>query len=401
MTGIARHRLARCGLGALVVAAAGVALLAATPRPSLTPSGGYSTAVLDRDGALLRLHLARDERYRLRTPLEDMSSHVVQATLLYEDRHFARHPGVNPVALTRAAWQTYVGGDRPVGASTITMQVARLRFGLRTRTVTGKLAQIARALQLEWHYSKDEILEAYLNLAPYGGNVEGIGAAARVYFDKPASELSLREALALAVVPQNPVARHPERAASNALNAARARLAARWREQHGMTTEQAAQVRLPLTVRASTALPFRAPHESQRARFRPASPQVRLTLDGRVQRLARGVVSRYLERASHRGLGNAAVLVVDHLSMDVLAAVGSADFFNDNIQGQVDGTRAKRSPGSTLKPLLYAAALDDGLIHPMSLMKDTPVRYAAYAPENFDRGFMGPITATDALNLSR
>ena len=174
-----------CAMFALVTlcgAVIGVVLLGASAKPSLDPAGGYSVAVLDRDGALLRLHLAGDERYRLYTPLSDIAPDAVRATLLYEDRHFRRHPGVNPVALVRAAWQTYVAGDRPVGASTITMQLARLRFGLRTRSVSGKLVQVARALQFEWHYSKDEILEAYLNVAPYGGNVEGIGAAARVYF---------------------------------------------------------------------------------------------------------------------------------------------------------------------------------------------------------------------------
>ena len=218
--------------------------------------------------------------------------------------------------------------------------------------------------------------------------------------NKTPGELSLAEALALAVVPQNPVARHPGREARGALDAARERLADRFALRHGLTPEARARVALPLAARAPRQLPFHAPHTAQRARGQSASAE-RTTLDLKTQHKTEEVVARYLQRAGHRGLDNASVLVVDHRSMDVLAAVGSAGFFNARVQGQVDGTRAKRSPGSTLKPLLYAMALDDGLIHPMSLLKDAPIRYAAYAPENFDRGFLGPVTATDALNLSR
>lgn len=372
--------------------------------PPLHPVAGYSHAVLDRDGQLLRLSLAADERYRLYVPLEDIAPTVIDATLLYEDRYFRRHVGINPIALLRAAWTTYVVRERPVGASTITMQLARLRYQLDTRSIRGKLRQMAIALQLERHYSKDDILEAYLNLAPYGGNVEGVGTAARVYFDKPASRLSVAEALTLAVVPQHPLQRNPARGPdSQALMAARGRLADLWVARHALSEAQRVALALPQNVHHPRELPFHAPHFSSRV-ARAASPDqnaTTTTLHQPLQRQLEQQIARHLARLRSRGVNNASAMLLDYRSMEVLAAVGSADFFDAELAGQVDGTRAKRSPGSTLKPFVYGLAMDQGLIHPRSLLKDAPVRYAAYAPENFDRGFMGPVSATEALIYSR
>ena len=170
------------------------------PKPALYGDIPFSTLVTDREGRPLKLVPADDGRYRLFTELDEIAPVAQEATLRYEDRGFYRHPGVDPLALARAAWTTYVRRTRVVGGSTITMQLARLRFDLDTRSVFGKLVQSARALQLERHYGKAEILQAYLNLAPYGGSIEGIGTASRIYFDKPANALSLGEALALAGV---------------------------------------------------------------------------------------------------------------------------------------------------------------------------------------------------------
>ena len=326
-----------------------------------------------------------------------------QATLLYEDRRFHRHPGVDPLALLRAAWTTYGRRERVVGASTITMQLARLRFGLYTRSVAGKLAQAARALQIERHYDKSEILQAYLNLAPYGGAILGIGTASRIYFDKPASALSFGEALALAVIPQNPSARFPATAQGRAnLLAARERLLAAWRRRAPTGEDEAAVAALLApTFRSPSALPFRAPHFVRDHVPRLAEPTLRATLDWRLQARLEQRVRRHVQGRARQGIRNAAALLVDHRSMDVLALAGSADFFNDAIAGQVNGVRAPRSPGSTLKPMLYALAMDAGLIHPMTLLADAPRRYAGYAPENFDRGFLGPVFARDALARSR
>lgn len=393
----------KVAVGIAVILAAALLALFLSPKPSLYGEATFSAAVTDRSGQLLRLALGDDDRYRLKLPLDDIAPAAIDATLLYEDRYFHAHPGVNPAALLRAAWSTYVVRDRVMGASTITMQLARLRFDLDTRSIPGKLAQIARAVQLERHYDKDEILEAYLNLAPYGGNIEGIGAASLIYFDKPAAELTTTEAFALAVIPQNPVQRNPSRPDGHAaMQQARARLLDVWAKEQPTGPELRAQFAMPLAARAPDELPFRAPHASRALlEERDREGIVASTIDLDEQTLLEEHLQRYVERRRSSGIRNASALLVDHRTMEVRAAVGSADFLDASIDGQVDGTRAKRSPGSTLKPFVYGLALDDGLIHPGSLLKDAPTRFAAYTPENFDRGFMGPIKAKEALIYSR
>lgn len=384
---------------ALLLAAA----WAAVPKPDLYEGVGFSTLVTDRNGRPLKLRLADDGRYRLFAPLDDMAEAAREATLLYEDRRFFRHPGVDPLALGRAAWTTYVRRTRPVGGSTITMQLARMRFDLDTRSPIGKLIQSARAVQLERHYSKAEILEAYLNLAPYGGSVEGIATASRIYFDKPVSALDLGEALALAVIPQNPAARFPVAAPGLAnLRAARDRLLAAWQAAHAAGDEEAlARAELFPVFRSPASLPDRAPHFVRDRVPRDSRPAIRTTLDLDLQDLVERRIREHVDQRRRDGIENAAVVLLDHRRMEVLAFAGSADFGDGAIAGQVNGVLARRSPGSTLKPLLYGLALDEGLIHPMTLLEDAPRRYAAYAPENFDRGFMGPVFARDALIHSR
>lgn len=388
-----KRLLRRCSLGVLIIA---LLVWIVCPRPDLYGDTAFSAAVTDRDDKLMRLGLADDERYRLQTSFDDIPSALIDATLAYEDRYFYWHPGVNPIAIARAAWSSFVVRHRKMGASTISMQLARLRFSLNTRTASGKLEQVLRALQLERHYSKNALLSAYLNLAPYGGNIEGVGAAARIYFDKSVSELNALEAATLAVIPQNPNARFPETHAGRAaVLAARARLLA-------SADEKAAVDGLPVAVRSRRQLPFMAPHltthilsGSSKSGVLPSTVNASLQID------LESHVQRYIKRMRHRGLDNASALLIDHRSMEVLASVGSANFNDASIHGQVDGTRAQRSPGSALKPFIYGLALDRGLIHPLSLLKDTPVRFRHYAPENFDRGFRGPLSARDALIYSR
>lgn len=384
----------------LTVGVAAVLLLALLPKPPLYSGVTFSSAIVSRDGELLRLTLAADDRYRLRTPLGSIAPSAVDATLLYEDRHFRQHPGFNPFAIVRAGWSTWVSGERSMGASTITMQLARIRFRIDSSSVAGKLLQIGRAIQLERHYSKTDILEAYLNLAPYGGNVEGIATASQVYFGKPATELSVAEALSLAVIPQNPVARNPVDARPEWYEA-RQRLLQQWQHAYGLDKETAQQFDLPLAVRSPSMLPFVAPHLVQHIAQQQPGERVATTIDLGLQRLLRETVQGYVARRQSSAMHNASAMLLDTETMQVLARVGSADFFDDAIEGQVDGTRARRSPGSTLKPFVYGMALDRGLIHPMSLLKDAPRRFAAYTPENFDRGFLGPVTAQDALVYSR
>jgi penicillin-binding protein 1C len=393
----------------IALGAAGALLLAwlLVPRPPLREGLGFSRAVFDRDGRLLRLTAAPDQRFRLWVPLARISPRLVEATLLHEDRWFWVHPGVNPVSLARGGLRTYLGGGRRVGGSTLTMQLARIRYGLDTRSVGGKLLQVLKALQLERHYAKQELLEAYLNLAPYGRNVEGAGAASLVYFDKEAGRLSLVEALALAVVPQNPGRRVPGDPAGDQ-ERARAALARRWRAVH--PGEPAADAGLaagpearpaPMAARAPEALPFLAPHFVDGVLASGAEGAVVTTLDLRLQRLLERTVHAEVARGRPVGIDNAAALLLDWRSMEVLAAVGSAGFFDARIDGQVDGTRARRSPGSALKPFVYGLALDQGLIHPRTILKDSPTRFRGYDPENFDGQFFGPIAAGEALVRSR
>ncbi len=405
----------RWSLRALTMTAATAVVIAAVaywPHAPLASMQPHSMAVRDQHGVLLRLTLARDDRYRIWTPLDEIAPAVIDAVQLQEDQWFRWHPGFNPISLIRGAWISYVvRGDRQ-GGSTLTMQLARLLWRLDTRSPVGKLKQILRAVQLELYYSKDEILEAYLNYAPYGGNVEGVGAASLIYFDKRPRALTLPEALTLAVLPQDPNRRGALHAATSeaaiggALRAARDRLFVRWLGAHPKDDAQRERFALPLQLRSTRALPFLAPHfvdriVAERSLRAPDGADIVATLDVRLQHLIERRVQTYLNRSRRRGLDNAAVMLVDTRDMAVRALLGSADYHDPAIAGQVDGTAAKRSPGSTLKPLIYALAIDQGVLHPATVLRDVPTAFGPFAPENFDGRFVGPITATEALIHSR
>jgi penicillin-binding protein 1C len=383
------------------------ATLALIPHRPLQEWAPQSTAVVDRNGQLLRLALARDERYRLWTPLAEQPPRLIEAVQLQEDQWFRWHPGFNPVSLLRGAWVSYVQGGSPQGGSTLSMQLARLLFRLETRDPLGKLVQIARALQLEAQYSKDEILEAYLNYAPFGGNIEGVGAASLIYFGKPPEHLSLAETLTLAVLPQDPSRRlrHDEHGAATptpGLLAARERLYARWRQRHGSSAAEEAQLDAPLALRSTRALPFEAPHlVDQLLAGNAPVERVQSTLDLDLQRLLHKQVRRYLNRRSRHGLDNAVVMLVDTRDMGVRALIGSANWHDRKIAGQVNGALGRRSPGSTLKPFLYGLAIDQGVLHPASVLRDVPTNFGPFTPENFDGRFNGPLSATEALVRSR
>lgn len=389
--------------GFLLLGAA--ALYIFIPRPALLDGVSFSQAVYDRDGRLLRLTLSVDEKYRLYTHVASISPQLVEAALIHEDKFFFLHPGVNPVALAKGAWQTFVAGGRRVGASTITMQVARMRYGINSRTIAGKLYQIIKAVQIERHYTKQQILEAYLNLLPYGRNIEGAGAASLIYFKKPANQLTVHEALTLAIIPQSPALRAPldETDLSNAeLMDARSALYEKWILAHPEDSSNAEMLKLPMTVRPPSELPFLAPHlvDSVLRKVRSRG-RIATTVDMGLQMLVERKLKGYVERKKRLGINNASAMLVDFRTMDVLAVVGSADFFDDRIFGQVNGTLAKRSPGSALKPFIYALGIDAGIIHPMTMLKDSPSSYGGYNPENFDNEFVGPLKAVDALIRSR
>ena len=372
------------------------------PRPPLSAQIPSSAAVLDKEGRLLRLTVAADQQYRLWTPLEQVSPEFVAALLLHEDRHFYWHPGVNPSSLARAALATYTGGTRQ-GGSTLTMQLARLLYGLNTRTPSGKLRQMVLAVGLEMRYSKRQLLEAHINLIPFGSNVQGIGAASLIYFGKQPNRLALNEALTLVLVPQAPTSRKPRRESEPAqLTAARSRLYVQWLAAHPDARDQAESMSIPLHYRSPGALPFAAPHFTTAILAQNTdSTIVRTTLDLRQQQTVDRVLQNYVREQSRLGIHNAAALLVDSRDSGVRAAVGSARFTDESIFGQVNGTLAKRSPGSALKPFVYALAIDRGLIHPLTVLKDTPTAFGTFSPENFDGRFIGPVSATEALVRSR
>ncbi len=367
------------------------------PKPSLLPPElSFSRLVLDRNGEVIYLTLTSDGKYRLKTQLSDLSPELIAATLEMEDHRFHTHCGADPRALLRGAWGL-VSGQRLGGGSTLTMQLARLRWRLETRSIPGKLTQIFRAIQLERHYSKQEILEAYFTCAPYGGNVEGALAASWRWCGKPAGELTLREAATLSVLPQSPTKRKPRRSENPALAAAQARLMTRMRAIKG---EAPSSLDAEFTLPASP-VPRQAPHFSLRKLREQPDLIVRTTLNLSQQHILEQSLHDFLGRWQAQGLRNASALLVHVPTHETRAYVGSADFWNDKISGQIDGVRAARSPGSALKPFIYGLAFDAGLIQPGTLLDDEPTRFGGYNPENSDRDFLGPISAREALRRSR
>ncbi|SES77158.1 penicillin-binding protein 1C [Thorsellia anophelis] len=396
------------------------------PHPPLSESlasNGLSTVYLDNKGELLRITSAKDQRFRLWTPFNAIPKTFQTAVLLHEDRYFYRHFGFNPVSLARGFVKSYVFNEPLQGGSTITMQLARMHWQLNTRSIKGKLIQIVRAVQLELSYSKNEILEAYLNYAPYGRNIESIGAASLIYFNKPPNQLTLPEILTLAVLPQSPSLRLKDKSGlvGERLVNARNRLYSRWVELYPDDRQYEDFFSLPLKLRQPEQLPFIAPHftdmlklqdtletgkNSQISQYERHQTELNAqfqttTLDKQLQNIIEQQVKAFIARHQMVGIKNASVLLVDTRDMGVKALVGSANYFDTSIHGQVNGTLAKRSPGSTLKPFIYALALDQGILHPATILRDVPIQYGAYSPENYDLKFLGPISATKALNYSR
>jgi len=383
-----------------------VAVLQIFPKRPVSGPPPFSREVYDRNGKLLRLTLTSDDKYRRWVRIQEISPKLIEAVLLQEDRLFFRHPGVNPASLAKAFWHTYASDKKfRMGGSTITMQLARMLYGIDSRTISGKVRQALTAVMLELLYSKNDILEAYLNLVPCGGNIEGFPSASLIYFAKDTAKLTPPEIMTLCVIPKSPARRSLTRGGtSGALEAdkARRRLFERWVVKHPEDAGYRASFPDFSEIRSPASLPFLAPHFADAVlRAKLLGNRLETTLDLGLQKLVERQLADYVGQKRHFGIQNAAALLIDTSVMEVRAMVGSADFHDVKIEGQLNGTLVKRSPGSTLKPFIYALALDQGLVQPMSMLKDTPVSYGGFNPENFDRDFSGPVHAKDALIRSR
>ena len=358
-----------------------------------------SATIVDRNGKLLRAYAMSDGRWRLPVDAKTAVDPAYMKLLLaYEDKRFYAHGGIDPLAIGRAAFQLVSSGRIVSGGSTITMQLARLMEPRRERSVYAKMRQMVRAIELEHKLSKDEILDLYLTLAPFGGNLEGVRAASIAYFGKEPKRLSLAEAALLVALPQSPETRRLDRFPDTA-RAARDRVLDRVVEEGIVSHEDAVQARAVTVPKLRKPMPILAPHSSDAAiAIAKDAPLIRLTLDAGLQKVLEGLAR---DRALALGPNiSIAIIAVDNDSGDVLARVGSPDYFDERRAGQVDMTRAVRSPGSTLKPFIYGLAFEDGFVHPESLIDDRPIRFGSYAPENFDMTFQGTVPVRKALQLS-
>lgn len=368
------------------------------PPPPLAAADDLSVTVLDRDDRLLRAFTTTEGRWRLPAEPDDVDPRYLAILKAFEDRRFDDHHGVDWLALARAGLQMATAGRIVSGGSTLTMQTARLLDGVHERTAGGKFRQIVRALQLERQLDKRAVLRLYLRLAPFGGNIEGVRAASLAYFGKEPRRLSIGEAALLVALPQSPETRRPDRF-PDAARRARGRVLDRAVEAGVITVAEADRARTEPVPTARRDFPKFAPHLAEAVvRRAPGQAIHHLTVHRDLQQAL-----EQLTREHARALGSdisAAILVADHETGEILAHVGSSDYLDKSRLGPVDMVDAVRSPGSTLKPVIYGLAFEAGLAHPETLIDDRPTRFGSYAPKNFDDEFHGTVTIRDALAQS-
>ncbi|SDR52551.1 penicillin-binding protein 1C [Rhizobiales bacterium GAS113] len=390
-----------CALILLIAAGGGFALWRALIElgPIRWPADEEaSTVVLDRSGRLLRAFTTQDGRWRLPVEAKDVDQRYLDMLIAYEDRRFLKHHGVDPLAALRAAWQMASHGRTISGASTLTMQVARLLEPRSQRSLSAKLRQMIRAVEIDQVRSKAATLDLYLTLAPYGGNIEGVRAASLAYFGKEPKRLSIGEAALLVALPQAPETRRPDRF-PEAAERARARVLDRARERGLISAVEADYAKAEPVPTERRAFPTIAPHAAQEAvEAAPRERVIRLTIDARLQAALEALARQRLAALDARL--STAIVVIDNATGEVRAHVGSPDFLSDRRSGSIDMARAVRSPGSALKPFIYVLAFEDGIAHPETLLDDRPARYGTYAPENFDLAYQGAVTARHALQMS-
>lgn len=379
-------------VGAVVLLSASILLadkLWPLPLHDVTPA----RVVVAEDGSPLWRFADAQGIWRYPVTIEEVSPRYLDALIQYEDRWFWDHPGVNPFSIARAAWQDVTSGRVVSGGSTLTMQVARL-LDPHPRTFGGKFRQLWRAMQLEWHLSKRDILTLYLNRAPFGGTLQGIGAASWAYLGKPPAQLSYADAALLAVLPQAPSRLRPDRWPERA-QAARNKVLDRMQAQQVWSAALVKEAKEEPVWLFPRQMPQLAPLFARHMLAQSRDEKIVTTLDAGLQRQLEEMALNWKSRLPPRS--SLAMVVVDNRNMKVRGWVGSADITDDSRFGHVDMVTAVRSPGSVLKPFLYGLALDSALIHPESLLQDVPRRVGDYRPGNFDSGFHGPVSMSEAL----
>ena len=356
----------------------------------------YSTVVVSSDGSVLSAYLSKDEKWRIKIRREDIPEGLKKAFIFKEDKYFYYHPGINLIALTRAFFQDIRARKVVSGASTITMQVARM-LNPEPRTFINKFKEIFRALQLEKHFSKQEILEMYFNLLPYGGNVEGLKAASLVYLHKNPVDLSPAEIATLMIVPNNP--NHFKLGINNpTIVIERDKWLKRFAKAHLYKQSEIDQALTEPLVAKRGAMPRNAPHLCNRmVKQMKDKDYIQTNIDFNTQKRTQQVVSDFVQKLALWNITNASAIVIRNKDHAVVAYIGSADFNDIKNQGQVDGANALRSPGSALKPFLYAMSFDEGIATPKTILYDVPCNYDGYQPHDYDLTFKGKVTVEDAL----
>ena len=359
----------------------------------------YSQTVLDKNGQVLQSYLTYDDKWRLYTELDEISPNIKKAIINKEDKYFYYHPGINIIAVGRSLVNNIFYHKRTSGASTITMQVARM-LAPKRRTYVSKVIEMFRALQLEWKFSKDEILQLYLNKVPYGGNIEGVKSASLFYFQKNPDFLSVAEITTLAIIPNRPNSLRIG-ADNEYLTEERNKWLKRFEKEKVFSSVDVTDALSEKLTAKRNKSPKYAPHFCRRMiKMFPKMPLIRTNLDIKLQSEVEEITANYIRRVNQRNIRNASVFIIDNQTGNVVCYVGSSDFNNSIDGGQVDGVKAIRQPGSTLKPLIYGLAIDKGWITPKTVMTDVSINFDGYRPENFDRKFNGYVTAEQALSNS-
>ncbi|PZU86238.1 MAG: penicillin-binding protein 1C [Shinella sp.] len=387
--------------GAAIAATVALFALDAADRafpPPLPEAATVSAEVLDADGQLLRAFATKNGLWRLKTTAADVDPQLVKMLIAYEDRRFYEHSGIDLMAFGRAGWQLLTNGRIVSGGSTLSMQVARLIEPRRERSLTAKLIQIARALQIERRLEKSEILDLYLTHAPYGGNLEGVRAASLAYFGKEPKRLSTAEAALLVALPQLPERRRPDRYRENA-EAARKRVLQRMETAGVLEPGEIARADIAPLPEKRLQLPALAAHLAEAARRKaPTETTYRTTLRRDVQQRLETVARATSQRLDPKV--SLAMLMADAETGEIVAEIGAADYFDASRSGWIDMTRVSRSPGSTLKPFIYGLAFEEGLVAQETIVEDRPADFFGYRPKNFDMSYQGDVSIRQALQLS-